>query len=222
MPSVPDGPKRHCGSRPSQGALVAAPPRLTSNLGHPRVVTGVSRSFSGYRPLRLPASPGCSATWACAARRKSRENRGLAKRSRRPQEALRESSKSRGSCGCATQIDKQSGPPKSQTRFGVWNGHVVVTPMDEQLGPTQGKCRPLPPLCSSATSVVPMPSSSLLRGSSAFSRVCPACGSLFERRQRAMLERLPDGSIIPFMRISRWGRWEADGATGSTDPHAST
>ena len=39
---------------------------------------------------------------------------------------------------------------------------------------------------------------------------CPKCGRCFKSNAGIFVECRPDGSTIPYMRVSRWGRWRLD------------
>ena len=40
---------------------------------------------------------------------------------------------------------------------------------------------------------------------------CPKCGRLYKSKGGIVVECRPDGSTIPYMKVSRWGRWVNDG-----------
>jgi hypothetical protein len=39
---------------------------------------------------------------------------------------------------------------------------------------------------------------------------CPKCGRHYKSRGNIVVECRPDGSVIPYMKVSKWGRWERD------------
>lgn len=39
---------------------------------------------------------------------------------------------------------------------------------------------------------------------------CPKCGRCYQSRDSIVVEILADGTTVPFMKVSRWGRWEPD------------
>jgi hypothetical protein len=39
---------------------------------------------------------------------------------------------------------------------------------------------------------------------------CPKCGRCYKSRDSIVVELLADGTTVPFMKVSRWGRWEVD------------
>ena len=44
---------------------------------------------------------------------------------------------------------------------------------------------------------------------------CPKCGRHYKSRGNVVVECDASGSFVPYMRISRWGRWERDNADPS-------
>jgi hypothetical protein len=37
---------------------------------------------------------------------------------------------------------------------------------------------------------------------------CPKCGRRYKSKGNIVMERQPDGTLIPYMKVSKWGRWQ--------------
>ncbi|MHC4573845.1 MAG: hypothetical protein ACYS76_06895 [Planctomycetota bacterium] len=45
---------------------------------------------------------------------------------------------------------------------------------------------------------------------------CPKCGRHYKSKGKVVMECQADGTLIPYMRVSKWGRWQLDNAEPDT------
>jgi hypothetical protein len=45
---------------------------------------------------------------------------------------------------------------------------------------------------------------------------CPKCGRHYKSNRGVVVEQRSDGSVVPYMKESRWGRWIADSDASTT------